>query len=159
MSAAVTFDYNAWIARFPEFTAVPQALAQQYFAEATIYWRNDGTSPNASTAIQSALLNLVTAHIAALNVQSQGDPIPGTSKDANSPVGRITSATQGTVTVQTDLGLAPSTSERQAFFAQTRYGVQFLSMTAGYRFAQPRYVPGRLQAGGLGYIPGRRWGG
>lgn len=141
----VAFDYDAWVTRYPEFTAVEQATATEYFNEATLYWRNDGGSQARTPAIQSMLLNMLTAHIAALYSQSQNDEAPGLPKDANTPVGRISSVTQGTITVAIDGGAPPS--EQSAFFMQTKYGSSFWRATAGYRTMV--YVPGRLQPGGL----------
>jgi len=149
MSAAVTFDYAAWILRYPEFSAVQEPTAAEYFNEATIYWRNDGTSPCSTTAIQSMLLNMLVAHIAAIYSQSAGDQTPGAAKDASVPVGRIASATEGSVTVAFDSGAPPS--EQSAFFMQTKYGFSFWRATAQYRTM--RYIPGQLQAGGF---PGAR---
>lgn len=155
MSLAVDFNYSAWTARFPEFAAVPDELAAQYFAEATIYWRNDGTSPASTTAIQSVILNLLTAHIASLYVQSQGMPAPGQPQDANTPVGPVTTATQGSVTVTTTPMLAPGTDGLQAWLAQTKYGLQAWSMMSQYKTF--RYVQGALQPGGLGSMLYNRW--
>lgn len=157
MSAAVSFNYTSWVARYPEFKSILQETAQEYFNEATLYWRNDGTSLASTTAIQSTLLNMMTAHIAALNSQSQGDPSPGKSKDANSQVGRVATATIGSVTVTTELAKAPGTGGTEAWLAQTRYGLAFWSATAAYRTS--RYVPGQLQGGGLSPFGGVPWGG
>lgn len=155
MSAAVDFSYSAWTARFPEFAAVAPDLATQYFAEATIYWRNDGTSPASTTAIQSVILNLLTAHIASLYVQSQGMPSPGAPQDANTPVGPITTATQGSVTVTTTPMLAPGTDGLQAWLAQTKYGMQVWAMMSRYKTF--RYIEGALQPGDLGSMLFNRW--
>lgn len=147
MADAVAFVFATWIGRYPEFVAVPEGAAQSYFEQAAIYWRNDGTSPATKAATQKTLMYLVTAHLAALYSQSQGAPSPGSAQDANSPIGRISSATQGSVTVQTDIGMTPTTSAQQAFFSQTKYGLQFWAATAQYRTG--RYRLGNLQPGGL----------
>lgn len=141
----VTFDYSAWVARYPEFAQVQEPMATDYFNEATLYWRNDGGSQARTPAIQSMLLNMLTAHIAALYSQSQNDEAPGEAKDANTPVGRISSVTQGSITVSIESGAPPS--EQAAFFMQTKYGSSFWRATAGYRTMH--YVPGQLQPGGL----------
>lgn len=133
MSAAVSFDYGLWVARYPEFKAVGAPTAAAYFAEAGLYWRNDGTSPNASTATQTLFLNMITAHVAAIYAQAQGSAQPGAPQDPNTPVGRVTQAAVGSVNVSVDTGLVPSTSELQAYFSQTKYGLSFLSASVGYR--------------------------
>jgi hypothetical protein len=66
MSAIVQFNYARWIARYPEFSQVQQPTAQEYFGEATLYLRNDGTGPVRDAETQLRLLNMLTAHIAAL---------------------------------------------------------------------------------------------
>lgn len=150
MGFIVAFDYDRWVTRYPEFVAVQQATAELYFQEAGMYWRNDGFSPCRTADIQSLILDMLTAHVAALYSQSQGSETPGAPQDANSPVGRLTSATQGSVTVQYDAGIPPS--EQSAFFMQTKYGFGFWRATAAYRTM--RYMPGALQPGGL---PGMTW--
>lgn len=138
--AAVAFDYGAWAARYPELAAwvsQPQALA--YFNEAGLYCDNTDASPIADDSVggqRSMLLNMVTAHIAKLNAPVNGQ--------AASPlVGRITSATEGSVTVQADMGQQPGSA---AWFQQTQYGAAFWEATRRYR--SMRYVPG----------PARRFG-
>jgi hypothetical protein len=153
VAAPYTFDYGSWVARYPEFSTVQQATAQQYFNEATLYWRNDGTSPNPSAISQQLYLNMLTAHIAALYTQSQGDPSPGSPKDSNSPVGRISSATEGSVTAQVELNMAPTTSGLQAWLSQTKYGLSFRAATRAYWGTM--YVPGRSPSNSGGpYGPG-----
>ncbi len=153
MGFIVAFDYTVWSKRFPALAAIDRDLAQMYFDEATLYWNNNGGSPASTAGIQSLLMNLMTAHVAALNTQSQGDESPGSAKDANSPVGRVASATQGSVTVQTAMDGPPAMSK--AWFDQTQYGSSFWAATAQYRTARP--IAGALQYGGLpgnGGIPG-----
>ena len=147
MSAAVDFSYATWVARYPEFSAVPEATAASYFTEAGLYWRNDGTSLCRTTASQSLIMNILTAHIAALYSQGQGALVPGAPQPADTPVGRISSATQGSVTVATELATVPGTGGVEAWLAQTKYGLSFWSAIAAYRTM--RVAPGSLQPGGL----------
>jgi hypothetical protein len=143
--AIATFSYSTWVAAFPELATVPEGQATSlYFPMACVSLRNDGTGPVSDPAVQLLLLNLLTAFYAELYTQSQGDQSPGSAKDANSPVGRIDSASEGSVSVHTDIG--SSVSEQMAFYAQNKYGLNFWALTAVYRRA--RYVPGALQAGG-----------
>jgi hypothetical protein len=144
--APVQFDYNRWVQTFPELAAVVQPRAQLYFDLSAIMWRNDGTGPVSNPATQLNLLNLLTAHLATTYTQGLGDPSPGAPKDANGPVGRISNATEGSVSIATDYGT--SIPQQMAFLIQTRYGATFWALTAQYRTA--RYMPGTLQAGGLG---------
>jgi len=131
MAAAVTFDYATWLLRYPEFAAVSQPLAQEYFNEATLYLRNDGGSPVSTDALQLTLLGMLTAHIAWLNQVANGavvNPLPGV----------ITGATEGSVSVQvTPLDGSPNV----AWYSQTKYGAAFWAATRGFRTAQYRPRP------------------
>lgn len=146
MAAPVSFDYTAWVARYPEFAAVDRAVVEGYFAEATLYWRNDGTSPNKTAITQSMFLNMLTAHIAALYSQGQGAASPGQPQDPNSGVGRVSQATVGSVSVTTELNLVPTSSGLQAWLSQTKYGLGFWAATTAYR--KVRYFMGGGPSGG-----------
>ncbi|WP_347558570.1 DUF4054 domain-containing protein [Robbsia sp. KACC 23696] len=131
---AVDFDYGAWSLRYPELAAsVPADLAQIYFSEATLYCDNTPRSVVQDLARRSMLLNMVTAHIAALNAVLNGvQPSP--------LVGRIGSATQGSVSVATQLDVPAGSAQ---WYAQTKYGLAYWQATAQYRSMRyvPAYVP------------------
>lgn len=133
--AVVTFDFAAFIARYPEFATLDPSLAQLYFNEATLYWRNDGSGPVADTAMQSMLLNMLTAHVAKLNSNAATQA---------GLVGRIDQATEGSVSVHATMGNQPPSAE---WFNQTQYGATFWSATRQFRMAhyraRPTFVPGR----------------
>lgn len=135
MGVTVTFDYDAWQKRYPEFRTVDPVLAQAYFDEATLYLRNDGTGPVATEAVQSLLLNMLTAHIAKLNATINGVTPSGL-------VGRIKDAHEGSVSVSVDTGILPGSA---AWYAQTTYGFAFWQATRAYRTAQyrpfTRFIP------------------
>lgn len=131
----VQFDYSTWVTRYPEFAQVSQPLAQQYFYEATLYCNNTPQSIVQDLCKRSMFLNMVTAHIAALNAPVNGQP-------ASPLVGRINQATEGSVSVQADMTLAPGSAQ---WFGQTKYGIAYWQATLSYRSA--RYVPGRPQFG------------
>ena len=154
MAAPYTFVYANFQSQYPELAMVPEGAAQGYFNLATSYWRNDGTSPNADDGTQQTYLLLLTAHIAAMRSQSQGDPVPGAPKGANTPVGRIASVGQGSVNVSTELNVLPG---KAAWFSQTKYGLDFWQATAAYRTM--KYRRGQLQPGGLGGRYGTGWNG
>lgn len=130
MGAVATFDYNAWLARYPEFTTVSASLANQYFTEAGLYLNNTGSGPVADTPTQLMFLNMLVAHIAKLNAVVENIP----SSDL---VGRIANASEGSVSVQAQADLAPGSAQ---WFAQTKYGFAFWQATA--RFRKMQYVPG-----------------
>lgn len=129
----VEFSYTAWSTRYPELAAsVSQPLAASYFSEATLYCDNSPRSPIRDLGQRALLLNMMTAHVAALNAPLNGQP--------SSPlVGRISNATQGSVSVATQFDVPAGCPQ---FFAQTKYGVAFWVATAQYRTMH--YVPGRV---------------
>lgn len=124
MDGVVAFDYTAWSLRYPELAAsVTAPLANIYFAEAQLYCDNTPSSPVTDWAPggqRAMFLNMITAHIAALNK-------PG----ASALVGRISNATEGSVSVQTQLD--GEQLHGRAFWAQTRYGLAFWQASAQYR--------------------------
>ena len=137
MGVIVTFDYPTWAARYPEFNGiVDQPTATAYWNEANLYVRNDGGGPVNTAVMQSTLLNMVTAHIAQINSGSIGNP-------ASPLVGKISSATEGSVSVDVDAGIVPGTA---AWFYMTKYGLSFWQATNGFRRAsyraRPTYVAG-----------------
>lgn len=138
MGVVVSFDYAAWVAQYGEFAAVPQPLVEANFVIATTMQRNDGGGPVNNATVQAVALNLLTAHITALYSQSQNDPTPGAPKDASGMVGRISNASQGSVSAQADYGT--TTSEQMAWAVQTKYGAQWWAMLAPYR--RMHYLPG-----------------
>lgn len=133
--AVVVFDWIAWSTRYPELAAyVTQPQAQNFFAEAQLYCDNTDTSPVTNAATRAVLLNMVTAHIAAMNA-ALGAP--------SSPlVGRVSSATEGSVSVSTDMNLAPGSAQ---WFAQTKYGMAFWQATVRFRMFRYAQGPVRIQ--------------
>lgn len=130
-TGVVVFDPSAFKARYPEFVSVSDALLQAYFGEATIYLANTEDSRVQDVAQRAVLLNMLVAHIAVMNAGANGQP-------ASPLVGRVNTATEGSVSVGTDMGTVPFTA---AWFLQTKYGAAFWQATARYRTMQ--YVPGR----------------
>lgn len=134
MGVIVSFNYALWIATYPEFTAtVNPTQAQSYFTIATSIHRNDGGGPVNDTNQQLALLNMLTAHIAALFAP------PAAGQPASGLVGRINSATQGSVSVQA--AYSSNVPQQMAWFIQTKYGALYWTATAPFRTM--RYVPNR----------------
>jgi len=151
MGVIVAFDYTTWVTRYPEFAAsgaqpVTEPLAILYFNEATLYQANNGAGPVGDSATQSLLLNMLTAHIAALNTaNASGSPAPNL-------VGRITSGTEGSVSVGVESNYPPGTPQ---WFQQTKYGAAWWAATAQFRTM--RYRPGPVM--GVPANQGRGWWG
>lgn len=134
MGVIVAFSYPAWLAIYPEFAPTVSApQAQEYFNLATSIHRNDGGGPVNTAAQQLSLLNMLTAHISAMFAA------PAAGQQASGIVGRINSASQGSVSVQA--AYSNNVSEQMAFFVQTKYGAMYWIASAPFRTA--RYVPNR----------------
>lgn len=157
MTTPVVFDYTAWAAFFTQFSTVSQANVTLCFALAELYVDNSGCGPipNDPPANQLAqILNLATAHITALNF--------GVNGESPSPlVGRINSATQGSVTVTADMGNQPMSA---AWWNQTPWGAMAWQALAPFRTAiyraapnGPFLRPGVWGRGGYGSGWGRPW--
>lgn len=121
--AVAAFNFAAWVARYPEFGAVSTDLAALFFAEATLYLDNSDTSPVEDVARRLILLNMLTAHVAALAGAS--------GRDAGS-VGRVSSASEGSVSISLDAGALPGSA---AWYQQTSYGLSFWHATKNLRSA------------------------
>ncbi|MDE2442353.1 MAG: DUF4054 domain-containing protein [Betaproteobacteria bacterium] len=127
--AVFSFSYATWAARYPALTAgVDTVLASALFAEACLYCDNTDASPVSDVAIRGIILNAIVAHIATLEGAANGGSASGL-------VGRVSSATQGSVTVATEYAV-PGTA---AWFVQTAPGASAWQMMAPYRTA--RYLP------------------
>lgn len=126
MGVQVTFDPNAFLAQFTEFNYLTPAAVTGWNGIAQQYCRNDGLGPVESATTQTALLNLMTAHIIKLFApQSNGTANPGL-------VGRISSASEGSVSVSAEYMPATPGS---AWYNQTSYGAAFYQLTKPYRSA------------------------
>lgn len=133
MGVIVQFSYPQWAALYPTLAAsVNQAQATSYFGIATSIHRNDGGGPVNDATQQLNLLNMLTAHIAQLFAPQNGQP-------ASTLVGRISSATQGSVSVQA--AYSNNVSEQMAWFVQTEYGAMYWTATSPYRTM--RYIPNK----------------
>ena len=141
MGVVVAFNYTNWAATFPEFstTVTEDQATNILYPIATTFVRNDGGGPVSTAQIQTNLLNFVIAHRAFLFFGTNTQP-------SAQVVGRISSATEGSVSVQTDYG--NNVGQQMAFWVQSKYGAAFWAMSAQYRTA--RYIPGRtnLDLGG-----------
>jgi hypothetical protein len=87
-------------------------------------------SPVTDIPTRQRLLGMLTAHIATLFAPLNGQPSP-------SLVGRISSASEGSVSVSVDIPQVPGAE----WYTQTKYGFMYWAATARYRSF--RYVPGR----------------
>ncbi len=143
-SAIYTFDYSVWSALFPELvSSISSPQATLYFGVAETMVDNMPCSiiPLASpcdpsltpNSIRGTILNLTTAHIAALFGSINGQP-------PNPLVGRISDATEGSVSVSVDF----ASTQSAAWWNQTKYGSLAWAAMAPYRmalYAVPPQIP------------------
>ena len=149
MGVIVAFDFAVWQAQFSEFAAMTQPQAQSYWNMATTIHRNDGGGPVSNAAIQTNLLNFLTAHIAKMFwVNPSGGAV------TTNLVGRISSAAEGSVNVQTELPATMPTSS--AWFTMTQYGFLYWTASAPYRTA--RYIPNNQNPVNAGTFGSGNWG-
>ena len=123
--AVVDFDLTYFLTRYPMMSQDNPDIFALYFDEAELLVNNTDSSIVRDVGERKILLHLVTAHIATLN---------GQNKDIqnNGIVGRIASASEGSVSVGADYGNAP-VSGSMAWFLQTPYGAQYWQLTNKYR--------------------------
>ena len=138
--AVAVFDYAQWAAMFPELAAsVTSPIAESFFTIATLLFDNTDESPIQETAPRLVMLNYATAHVASLS----GYPLPtgGSTPTPREMVGRVSSASEGSVSVSTEWA---GMRENSAWWLQTQYGALFWQLTRGLRTmryvaAPPRY--------------------
>jgi len=158
----VTFDFPTWTTLFPEFSPLSPALGAAYFAMATSsVIANTVTNPMFFDATPLAIPNLTvdtftydvylaTSHVAWLFCPKDATGAPSSDASAAaSPggmVGRISQATEGSVSVSTEYPMSPDASALEKNLSQTKYGQQLWTAMKPYRtaqyMAQPVFVLG-----------------
>jgi hypothetical protein len=132
-SSPVTFDYGLWGTTYPElaqWVGAPQA--QVYFDQAAELYLGSAACGSVRSARQRLfLLNMLTAHLVKLFVATDNSPAPD-------QVGRISSASEGGVSVSFDMG---PQSKDAAWYLQTKYGAAYWQATAPYRTARYYRAP------------------
>lgn len=125
----VVFVPDDFKAAYPAFAAVPDAALEHYFELATLYLSNSACSVVQDLGKRKALLWMLVAHIAQLSGALNGGQ--------TGPVGRTSSATEGSVSVSFSFPENPNS----AWFDQTPWGAMFWQATLKYRTM--RYFPRR----------------
>lgn len=129
--AIVVFDIDKFRAVYPEFSNVSDAQLPFLFDEATDYLNNTEQSLVTDPLRRERLLYMLMAHIIYLRY---GD---NKGRGATGFVGRVSSATEGSVSVSSELG---ALSMAATWYAQSPYGLAFWQATKVYRMAT--YYPG-----------------
>jgi hypothetical protein len=132
--AVVTFDLAKFRDMYPEFSNVTDTQLEFLFDESTDYLDNTDYSLVIDGTKRERLLYLLMAHLAYLRYGylKNGQLIGGTGM-----VGRISSASEGSVSVGTELG---SMAIGTAWYTQSPYGLAYWQATKVYRMAN--YYPG-----------------
>lgn len=118
------FDDAVFVARYPEFSQVSSATLKAYFQESGLYLNNTESSPVKDVSQRLMLINMIVAHLCQLYSGANGQP-------SSELVGRITSASMGSVSVSVDSMGAGSAAK--SFWQQTKYGANFWQATSSYR--------------------------
>ena len=134
MGAVVTFDPVAFTTAFPEFATVPAARLQLLFTIAESLLDNTGGGPVDDPTQLTVYFQLLVAHLLTLFGPSvtTGSQTGGVAGSPNAPVGRLSDATEGTVSVSYDFPVTPD-NPSQAWYAQTKYGAMYWTATVRYR--------------------------
>ena len=119
MSNVVVFDPAAFKVVFDEFATVPDAKLNYYFNLAATTILDNSENACILLAERTILFDLLVAHQAELKKRIE---------EGNSGlVGRISSASEGSVSISTDYQIQGNTAQ---WYNQTPYGAQYWAMTA-----------------------------
>lgn len=126
----VTFDFDAFALDFPEFATVDPVRAANFFNFAQMsLLDNTAGSPVKDANVLTKLFNMLVGHL--LTIYGPVAPV----RANNTPVGRMSAATQGTVNVSFEYKI-PEGSALAAWYNTTQYGAMFWMATARYRSAR-----------------------
>ena len=129
--AVVILDIASFRAMYPEFTNVSDTNLPFLFDQSTDYLNNTDYSLVDDVVKRERLLYMIMAHLVYVRY---GD---NRGRGGSGMVGRIASATEGSVSVSSDLG---PIEFRYAWYTQSPYGMDFWQATKVYRMAN--YYPG-----------------
>lgn len=120
MSGVVVFKPAEFRLLYPSITATDGQL-EMYFAMAETFLDNTDCSIVKDLDARKTMLYLLVAHIALLSQQAEnGSPV----------VGRISNATEGTVSVGLDYG---TMGNNERWYLQTPWGAMYWQLTKKYR--------------------------
>lgn len=132
--AVVTLNIARFREIHPEFNDVTDTQLEFLFDEATDYLDNSNYSLVVDGIKRERLLYLLMCHIAYMRY---GYMKNGALVGGSGLVGRLSSASEGSVSVGTELGAMGSGT---AWYTQSPYGLAFWQATKVYRMMQ--YYPG-----------------
>lgn len=120
MTGVVVFDAAEFRELFPTIHATDAQLGM-FFRMATGFLSNTPCSIVKDLDERKDLLYLLTAHIATLNANVES---------GNSAVGRVASASEGSVSISLDYG---TLGNNERWYLQTPFGANYWQMTKRYR--------------------------
>lgn len=118
----VVFDIAEFRELYPTINATDAQL-EDYFAMAETFLDNTNCSVVRDLKARKRMLYLLVAHIATLT---------GMAEQGNNVVGRIGSATEGSVSVSLDYG---TMGNNERWYLQTPWGAMYWQLTKKYRSA------------------------
>ena len=142
----LAFDYDAFIAAFPGLAGTPGPVASAQWDMAGLYFANlaDNPAVTRGPTVMRQLLNLVTAHL--LTLLGYPAACGATAGTPSGVVGRVSSASEGSVSVSSEWKGSGSPSED--WWLQTQYGAMFWTATSQFRLfryaANPTVVYGGI---------------
>lgn len=116
----VEFDVAEFRELYPKVKASDLQL-ESFFCEAELLFNNSSKSCIKDLKKRKILLYLIVAHLATLQAQVDA---------GNMLVGRLSSASEGSVSISSDYG---TLGNSEKWWAQTPYGAKFWQLTAIYR--------------------------
>ena len=126
----VQFDPAQFIIDYPMFAGIDAGVLGRNFTRATLQLNNSCQSLVCDANQRELLLELLVAHITELNNGTNDGN--GNINPPTGVVGRISSATEGSVSLGNAEYSAPANAN-QAYYIQTTYGAEFWQATAKYR--------------------------
>lgn len=120
MDSVVIFDIAEFRALYPTIKATDEQLLM-FFSIAESFLDNTKCSVVKDLEQRKYMLYLLVAHMAALNQQTEA---------GNAVVGRLATATEGTVSISLDYG---TMGNNERWYLQTPYGAMYWQLTKRYR--------------------------
>ena len=147
MAGTVDFVADDFREQYPEFSGLSDAVLMRMWDWANLYLCNHANSPVPDLGRRRVLLYLLTAHCCALWYgQTAGNSTAapgsggGTVAVPTGQVGRLSSASEGSVSVSFEYPTTPGGE----WFVQTQYGAAFwqaVRSLIGFRY-RPMRIPG-----------------
>lgn len=120
----VVLSVDGFRKRYPEFDNVTDTALSNLFDMAELYISNDYGSVVTNLNKRETLMYLIVAHLCYIRY---GD---NKGNGGSGMVGRISSASEGSVSVSADVG---AVEFRNAWYTQSPYGMDFWQATKVYR--------------------------